>query len=68
MKLVVNTIKMFFSKDIKTPLGRWSLTSGDAKERCEKKIEVMVKQANMDNCGDTVCGIPKYEKHIYSQK
>jgi len=67
MKFLVNSIKMFFSKDIKTPLGRWALVSNDNKERCDKKIEVMVKQANMDNCGDTICGIPNYDKRTSSK-
>lgn len=54
--------KLNFTSSYKKPnLGRWGLIGDLGEEKCKQKEALIIKQANMDNCGDELCGIPKFE-------
>ena len=53
-----NFVKRFFKESKKTPLGRWDLKNSNVKSLL----------ANIDSCGDTLCGQPdRYRKEIEKQ-
>tara|TARA_B100001093_G_scaffold63783_1_gene53684 strand:+ start:7035 stop:7250 length:216 start_codon:yes stop_codon:yes gene_type:complete len=65
LNITKNFIKVNFNrmfKSYKKPsLGRWGLTGDLGEDKCSLKEELIIKQANMDNCGDELCGIPKFD-------
>ena len=69
MKILFNSLKnILYPKQYPNQLGRWMLVPKDGKESCQKSLEVIIRQANMDNCGDRLCGIPKYIKNTSLKK
>tara|TARA_E500000178_G_C16956199_1_gene723787 strand:+ start:997 stop:1206 length:210 start_codon:yes stop_codon:yes gene_type:complete len=63
MKFLIETFKRLTIQHPKSQLGRWNLVSVEPDKRCEKSLELIIRQANMDNCGDKICGLPKYIKN-----
>jgi hypothetical protein len=57
MKSIVSTFRLsvsrLFKRDNNTLLGRWNLKH-NSKSEC-----ITVNNANMDHCGDTLCGTPE---------
>ena len=60
--IIVNLFKnsdiRLFKTYKKPSLGRWGLTGDLGENKCNIKEERIIKQANMDNCGDELCGRP----------
>ena len=48
MKFIINILQKFLPKNIKLPLGRWTI------ENCHKKINEKIDLSNEDHCGP--CG------------
>ena len=61
--ILKNLETKIFKSYQKPSLGRWGLTGDLGENKCPQKEALIIKQANMDNCGDELCGIPKYEKN-----
>lgn len=61
-KYILNYISkfknMFINKTIPKPLGRWSHNNHSLK----------ADYANMDSCGDVLCGKPDYFKNLKEKK
>ena len=62
MNVIKNLKNNIFKSHVKPTLGRWGQIHDMGENKCLKKEELLIRQANMDNCGDLICGIPKYEK------
>lgn len=58
VNLVRNSDVRFFKSYQKPSLGRWGLIGDLGESKCGIKEERIIKQANMDNCGDELCGRP----------
>ena len=58
------TNKIIFNTETKNKLGRWFLVSDIGEKRCHRSLDIIIKQANMDNCGDRLCGIPQTEDKL----
>ena len=54
MKFIMNILQKFIPKNIKLPLGRWTI------ENCHKKINDKIDLSNEDHCGP--CGQYSLEK------
>ena len=58
VNLVRNSELKFFKSHQKPSLGRWGLIGDLGESKCGIKEERIIRQANMDNCGDELCGRP----------